>query len=46
MPVLNEYGFIGGEFILPPHEDDGNMPHDKIPYKLVKSEHNKHGDPN
>ena len=43
MPVINEYGIIGGEFILPPQEDDGNLPHDKIPVKTGQiSEPNKH----
>ena len=31
MTVLNEYGLIGGAFLLPPQEDDGNLPRDKIP---------------
>ena len=47
MPVLNEYLIIGGAFLLPPQEDDVNLPHDKIPGKTrEKSEPNKHGDPN
>ena len=33
MPVLNEYGIIGGAFILPPQKDDANLPHDNIPLK-------------
>ena len=37
MSALNEYGIIGGAFILPPQEDDGNMPHDKIPGKTEKN---------
>ena len=33
MPVFNEYGIIGGAFLLPLQEDDVSMPHDKIPVK-------------
>ena len=47
MLVLKKYGFIGDELILPPKENDVNMPHDKIPGKNGEnSEPNKHGDPN
>ena len=47
MPVLNEYEFVGGEFLLPPQEDYVNLPHYKIPGKTREnSEPNKHGDPN
>ena len=33
IPVLNEYGIIGGAFLLTPQEDHINMPHDKTPGK-------------
>ena len=47
MPVLNSYGFIRGAFLLPPQEDDANLPHDKIPGKTGEiGEPNKHGDLN
>ena len=47
MLVLKKYGFIGDELILPPKENDVNMPHDKIPGENGEnSEPNKHGDPN
>ena len=37
MPVLNEYGIIGGAFLLTPQEDHINLPHDKTPEKLGKT---------
>ena len=37
IPVLNEYGIIGGAFLLTPQEDDINMPHDKTPEQLGKT---------
>ena len=47
MPVLKEYIIIGGAFLLPPQEYDGNMPQNKIPGKTEEnSEPNKYGDPN
>ena len=37
MPVLNEYVIIGCVFLLPPQEDDVNLPHDEIPLKPSKT---------
>ena len=31
MPILNEYVFIGGTFVLTPQEDDVNISRDNIP---------------
>ena len=46
MTVLNGYGFIGGAFLIPPQEDDVNLPHENTWQNWGKSEHNKNGYPN